>query len=259
LIFLGILYFYQKRGFLIRPTEVRAERIRATREYLDLLEEKERELVGAPHEASVSKPVIAAGDVRLVKWPLPDAVPVFLETCDEPQTAKQIVDGLKGAGRDFESDKPVRAVRAALKKAMAANHDVYAIGWAKYFLRSKSTRKTRQIEKAFAKTNGTGGRSTKEHGRRTSEGIAKRRSGGDTAWGPKKKATPELLEQAREMLRTGSTLKDVCRTLKVSTPLLYENGIHALELRKEGRLRKEAQLALGDQTDGDNVVKFAKS
>jgi hypothetical protein len=238
--------------------ELRAERIRVTRDYLDMLADQERALTGVAPEAPVLKTAVA-GDVRLVKWPLADAMPVFLETCSEPQTAKEIVEGLKRAGRDFESDKPVRAVRAALKKAMAVNPDVYAIGWAKYFLHSKSTRKTKQIEKAFAKTNGTGGRSTKEHGRRTSEGIAKRRSSGRPTWGPPKKATPELIERAKEMLRTGSTLKDVCKALDVSIPLLYLHNVHALKLRKEGRLRREKQLALGDQAEGENVVRFAKS
>ncbi len=238
--------------------EVRAERLRATREYLALLEETERGLTSATVEASSPKTEIDPGDVRLLKWPLPDAVPVFLEfCCDEPQTAKQIAAGLKGLGREFESDDPVRAVRAAIKKAMAVNPDVYNIGWAKYYLRSKSTRKIKQIEKAFATTNGTGVRSTKEHGRRTAEGHAKRPREGLTSWGPRKKATPEKLEQVREMLRNGATLAVVCKTLKISTPVLYENGIHALELRREGRKLRE--LAAANNKEGDNVVKFAKA
>ncbi len=235
--------------------EVRAERLRATREYLDLLEETERELTSAAVEAPVSKTESAPDDVRLVKWPLTDAMPVYLETCDEPQTAKEIVAGLKRAGREFESDEPVRAVRAALKKAMVANPDVYNIGWAKYYLRSKSSRKTKQIEKALAKTNGTGGRSTKEHGRRTAEGIAKRRKEGLASWGPRKKATPEKLEQVREMLRNGATLAVVCKTLKISTPVLYENGISARELKKEGQKLRESAAAKVE----DNVVQFAKA
>ena len=235
--------------------EVRAERLRATREYLALLEETERGLTSAPAEAASPKTEILPGDVRLVKWPLPDAVPVFLEfCCDEPQTAKQIAAGLKRLGREFESDDPVRAVRAAIKKAMAVNPEVYSIGWAKYYLRSKSTRKTKQIEKALARTNGTGGRSTKEHGQRTSEGIAKSRKAGRQTWGPKKKATPELIERAKEMFRNGATLKEVCKTLDIATPTLYGAGIRALPLRREGKLRKE--LPLSEKIE--NVVYFAK-
>lgn len=237
--------------------EVRAERLRATREYLALLEETERGLTNAPVEAPSPKTEIVPGDVRLLKWPLPDAVPVFLEfCCDEPQTAKQIAAGLKSFGREFESDHPVRAVRAAIKKAMAVNPDVYNIAWAKYYLRSKSSRKAKQIERAFAKANGTGGRSKKEHGQRTSEGIARRRKEGRTTWGRAKKATPELLERAKEMFRNGATLKEVCKTLDIATPTLYEAGIRALPLRREGKLRKE--LPLGEPTESENVVRFAK-
>ena len=177
--------------------EVLAERLRATREYLDLLEEVERKLTGMPVPNSVSENaanVAASADVRLLKWPLADAIPVLLESFDEPATAKELASAFKRIGREFGGDVPVRAVRAALKKAMAVNPDVYTIGWAKYHLRSKSTRKTKQIEKAFAKTNGTGGRSTKEHGQRTADGIAKRRGEGRSSWGPTKKVTPELLD-----------------------------------------------------------------
>lgn len=239
--------------------EVREELLRASRIYMDLLSEKERNLMGAMPEGAASETKAIPADVRLVEWPLPDTVAVFLkECCDEPQTAKQIVEGLKRAGREFGGDNPVRAVRSALKKAMASNPDVYNIGWAKYYLRSKVSRKAKQIEKAFAKTNGTGGRSTKEHGQRTAEGIAKRRSEGRSSWGRAKKATPELVERAKQMLRDGVTLREVCRTLDVSIPVLYENGVRQRELKKEGELRKK-ELAIGGQAESDNIVRFAKS
>lgn len=237
--------------------EVRAERIRATREYLSLLEEKERELAGAPADVASSGADAMPADVRLVKWPLADAMPIVLKLFDEPPTAKQIVAILKRAGREFESDNPVRAVRAALKKAIADNPDVYTIGWAKYFLRSKSTRKTKQIEKAFAKTNGTGGRSNEEHGRRTAEGIAKRRSKGLEKWGRDKKATPEVVERAKEMMRNGMSLRETCRTLGIAIPTLYQYGVRQREMKKEGQQRQK-ELALSGQTEGDNVVRFAK-
>ena len=238
--------------------EVQDELLRATKEYIDLLKQRERALTSAPAEAPPSKNEIDFSDVRLTKWPLPDAMPIALELFDEPPTAKEIVAVLKRAGREFESDNPVRAVRAALKKAMAVDPNVYTISWAKYFLRSKSTRKTKQIEKAFAKTKGTGGRSTEEHGRLTAEGIAKRRKDGLKKWGRAKKLTPERIEEAKEMLRNGVTLREVSRALKVSIPVMYESGIRQRELKREGELRQK-ELALGDQTEGDNVVRFAKS
>lgn len=240
--------------------EVQDELLRATKEYIDLLRQRERTLSGTAVEATIVAPKtdVVPNDVRLVKWPLPDVMPVVLDLSDEPQTAKQIVATLKRAGREFESDKPVRAVRAALKKAMAADPNVYTIGWAKYFLRSKPSRKAKQAEKALAKTNGTGGRSNKEHGRRTAEGIAKRRSQGIEKWGRDKKATPEVIERAKEMLRDGVTLRETCRILDVAIPTLYQYGVRQRELKKEGQQRQK-ELALGSQTEGDNVVRFAKS
>lgn len=238
--------------------DVQDELLRATKEYIDLLKQRKQALTGAPAEVATTKTDAAPDDMRLVKWPLTDVMPIVLELSDEPQTAKQIVATLKRVGREFESDNPVRAVRAALKKAMAANPDVYTIGWAKYFLRSKSTRKTKQVEKAFAKTNGTGGRSNEEHGRRTAEGIAKRREG-VAKWGRAKKLTPERVEEAKEMLRNGVTLREVSRKLNVSIPVMYESGIRQRELKREGELRQK-ELALGGQKETDSVVvRFAKS
>lgn len=230
---------------------------------MDLLAEeiadKEKDHGGNSSEIT-SESVAIPKDVRLTDWPAHETVVVYLdEYCDEPQTAKQIADGLQRVGREFKGDKPVRTIRAALKKAMAANPNVYNIGWAKYYLRSKPTPKVKQIEKALAKTNGTGGRTTKEHGRRTAKGIAKRRKEGTATWGRKKKLTPEMIEQAKEMLRNGVSLREVRRRLDVSIPVLYESGIRQRELKREGELRRKAGLALGDQKEGDNVVRFAKS
>ena len=130
----------------------------------------------------------SGGDARLVEWPVVDLIPVWLdEFCDEPQTARQIAEGLKRAGHKFGGDDPVRTVRAAIKKAMAANPNVYQIGWAKFYLRSKSANMTKQIEKVAAKTAGTGGRSLKEHSRRTKAGIARRREEGTRQLGSPEK------------------------------------------------------------------------
>ena len=139
---------------------------------------------------------------------------------------------------------------------MGSNPDLFHVGWAKWYLKSKCTKT--KLEKYLASNVnlGTGGRSKKEHAKRTAEGIRKRRGEG-ASWGPREKGTPELIEKAKEMLRDGVTLGEVCRTLKISTATLYKHGIHQRELKKEGKLRKE--LPLGDQTEGDNVVRFAKS
>lgn len=236
--------------------EVRDERLRATREYLALLEEKERELIRAPDVDTITKTEHAA-DPRYIKWPLTDAVVAFLASCDEPQAAKTITTALKRAGREFDAEDPVHSVRTALKKVMTTNDDVIHIGSAKYHLRSKYRGKAKKLEKLIAKANGTGGQTKKEHGRLTSEGIAKRRQEGLASWGPAKKATPELLDRARELLRNGVTLTEVCRTLHVTTPTLYQHGIKQRELKKEGQKLKE--LAAADNKENNNVVKFAAS
>jgi hypothetical protein len=236
--------------------EVRDELLRTTRVYLDLLTEKERELTGAPSAHVVSKTESIA-DPRYIRLPLSDAVVAVLDSCNEPQAAKSIATILKRAGREFDSDDPVHSVRSAIKKAMTANPDVIHIGSAKYHLRSKYRGKARKLEKLMAKANGTGGQTVKEHGRRTSVGIAKRRSEGHASWGPAKKVTAELLDKVREMLRSGAKVKDVCKTLNVSTASLYGHGIKPTELKKEGR--KQRELALDHNTESGNVVHFAKA
>lgn len=172
--------------------------------------------------------------------PLAVAIPHYLASCSEPQTTKQIAAALLEAGRDFETSRPVHAVRTALSKMMGANQDLFHAAWAKWWLKSKCTKS--QLEKYLAKNIkfGTGGHSKKEHGKRTAVGIRKRREQG-LSWGPTVKATPELLERARQMLRDGKTLTETCRTLNIATPTLYQFGIRQRALKKEGELLRQRQ------------------
>lgn len=178
--------------------------------------------------------------LMLAQSPLTFAIPEYLATCSEPQTAKQIAAALVAAGRDFETNVPVRSVRVALAKVMATNPDVFHATWCKWWLKSKCTKG--QLEKYLAKNAhfGTGGHGKREHGKRTSAGIKKFRSQG-RKWGREPKATPELLDRARQMFRDGATLKQVCSELNVSTWLLYQTDIRALALRKEGKLLREGR------------------
>ena len=132
----------------------------------------------------------------------------------------------------------------------------FHVEWAKWYLKSKCTKAKLEKYLANNRSFGTGGHSKKEHSKRTSAGIEKRRSKG-FSWGRSKKATPELIERAKEMLRNGMSLTEVCRTLDVATPTLYQHGIRQRALKKEGKLR-EQQLPLSDQTEGNNVVRFTK-
>lgn len=227
------------------------------REMAALLEEEERESI----DALLGRAKPASGDnvehdLSYAQKPLTIAIPEYLATCKQPQTAKQIALALRHAGRDFDTANPVRAVRTMLRRSMGSNPDLFHVGWAKWYLKSKCTKT--KLEKYLANNVnlGTGGHGKEEHAKRTAEGIRKRRGEG-ASWGPREKGTPELIEKAKEMLRDGVTLGEVCRTLKISTATLYKHGIHQRELKKEGKFRKE--LPLGDQTEGDNVVRFAKS
>lgn len=198
--------------------------------------------VQGPSKTEIPKPRLSYANS-----PLTLAIPEYLSTCDGPRTAKQIAAALLEAGRDFESANPVHSVRTSLRKMVGAQPDILNVAWSKWWLKSKCSR--RQLEKYMAKNArfGTGGHSKKEHAKRTSAGIRERMSKG-LPWGPKK-ATPELLEQAREMLRSGVTLTEVCRTLNVATPTLYQYGIRQRALKQEGKLRKE-RLSGGDQAQG---------
>jgi len=177
-------------------------------------------------------------DTSYVHLPLTLAIPAYLADCKEPQTAKQIASALVQAGRDFETAKPVHSVQTALRKAMIANSDVFHATWCKWWLKSKCTKA--QLEKYLAKNArfGTGGHTKKEHAKRTSDGIAKRRSQG-LRWGPKPKATPELLERAKQMMRDGVSLSETCRQLDVAIPTLYQFGIRQRDLQKEGELQRQ--------------------
>ncbi len=242
--------------------DVDKEILRTTEIRLEALQRQAQRLREQQNNASSQEPASkteSIGDARLAEWPVVDSIPVWLdEYCDEPQTARQIAEGLKRAGHKFGGDDPVRTVRAAIKKAMAANPNVFQIGWAKFYLRSKSANMAKQIEKDAAKTAGTGGRSIREHSRRTKEGIAKRRREGLGNWGHPKKATPELVERAKEMLRQGITLREVSRTLNISIPALYDTGIRQRDLKREGELRKKDELPFNDLPEGSNVVRLGK-
>ena len=238
--------------------QVRDERLRALREYIALLEEKERELVSGPQSELADTGPSDVVDARYAKLPLGDAIPLYLGACNEPQTARQIVSALKAAGREFESDNPVHSVRTVIKNLMVTNDDVFHVGWAKYHLKSRYKRNKTKLGKLLAESKrfaGTGGRTTKEHAKRTADGIAKRRSEG-LRWGPAIKATPELIERAKQMMRDGVSLTETCRTLNVAIPTLYQHGIRQRALKKEGAQSRE--LPLEDHTEGDNVVRFAK-
>jgi hypothetical protein len=212
--------------------------------------------VTAGHAAEKIVLVSAADQLaRCARLPLTEAIPEYLATCKKPQTAKQIVTALIQAGREFETSEPVHSVRTALQKIMAVNDDVFHVYWAKYHLKSKYRGRKAQLEALLAKNNrfGTGGHSKQEHAKRTSEGIAKRRKKG-LRWGPVPKATPEVIERAKQMMRDGTTLTETCRQLNIAIPTLYQFGIRQRVLLKEGELQRQKQAQQESTEPGADVI-----
>lgn len=228
---------------------------------LQKLEAALAERLGAPSDAA-PLPVAPKEDttklnLTLAQAPLAVAIPTYLATCSEAKTVKQIAAALLEAGREFESDRPVHTVRTTLGKLVGTNPDVFHATWCKWWLKSKCTK--RQLEKYLAKNAkfGTGGHGKKEHSRRTAEAIQKRISQGQK-WGRAPKATPEVVERAKQMLRDGATLRDTCNALGIAIPTLYQFGVRQRVLREEGRRMREAEAAkqltlamTGEANDGD--------
>ena len=248
----------------LTPDELDLELASAWKSYIAVLSDIKAKKSGlVVGELRASEPATQAIDYN--KLTLRDAILDVLKNSKGPLNPTQIAIKLSAAGREFDSNKPSHSVRMTLKRVLPTTPDLFHIGWAKWYLKSKCTKARLEKYLAGSTTSGTGGKSKEEHAEATAKGIARRRAQG-ASWG-RKKTPPETFERAKEMLRAGSTLAEVCRTLKVSTPTLYENGIRALELRREGRLQRAAAelgLDLGDQPEGDNpggdnVVRFAKS
>jgi hypothetical protein len=197
---------------------------------------------------------------RYARLPLTEVIPEYLATCKEAQTVREITDAFIKAGREFETNNPAHSVRGALKKVMAFDDNVFHVRWAKYHLKSKYRKA--QLEELLAQNAqfGTGGHSKKEHSKRTSIGIQKFRANG-RRWGPAVKATPELLERARQMLRDGKTLTETCKILDIATPTLYQFGIRQRALKAEGELqrRRQAESAALEPSSADVIQLHAKT
>jgi hypothetical protein len=238
----------------LTPEELDLELASAMKNYIALLSDIKAKKGGfVSNETPAAEPASKLLDYN--KITLKDAIIDVLKNSKEPLNPSQISIRLSAAGREFDSNKPTHSVRMSLKRMLPSTPDLFHVGWAKWYLKSKCSKAKYEKYLEGSTTSGTGGKSKKEHAKRTAEGIARRRREG-VAWG-RKKTPPETIERAKEMLRAGTTLAEVCRTLKVSTPTLYENGIRALELKREGRRQREAELALGDQPEGDNVLPFS--
>lgn len=242
----------------LTPEQLDLELASAWKNYIALLADiKAKQVTSTAGEALTTE--TAKQSIDYNKLTIGDAVIDVLKSSREPLNPSKIADKLVAAGREFDTNKPSESVRATLKRILPTTPDLFHIGWSRWYLRSKCSNAKLEKYLKGSTTSGTGGRSKEEHSARTAVGIARRRQK-DVSWG-RKKTPPEVFERAKEMLRAGNTLVEVCRALKVSTPTLYDNGIRAMELKREGQRQREAQakLASGDQREGENVVRFAKS
>lgn len=172
-----------------------------------------------PVEEAIDPAEAALKDI-LARWPLGLASIEYLRSCKKPQTARQIAEAMLKAGREFESDQPARAVKDALKKALAKNKDLFHVRWAEWYLKSRCTRA--RFAKLTARNTafGTAGRNAAEHGNRTRKGMMKARDEGKQIGAPRK-FTPETLAEAKQLLSGGMSVADVAAKFEVSKPLIY--------------------------------------
>lgn len=159
----------------LTPQEARLQRVAVLRELADLLAEVERE--GGQEPSAETESLSNANTQSYARLPLADAILLYLSTCKDAPTTKEIWKALERAGRESDSQSPVRSVRQALKKLAVANDDVFHIGWARWHLKSKYT--APKLKKLMAAPqNGTGGRTPEEHSGRTRAGLEKAKARG---------------------------------------------------------------------------------
>jgi hypothetical protein len=154
-----------------------------------------------------------------VRLPLTDAILLYLATCKDAPTTKEIWRALERAGRESESQNPVRSVRHALKTLLATNDDLFHIGWARWHLKSKYT--SAKLRKLLSgPQNGTGGHSPEEHSTRTRAGLEKAKARGRRL-GAKPKYTADHIAQLKALLAAGSKVKHALDTVGVKPAWFY--------------------------------------
>jgi hypothetical protein len=235
----------EKRALLIDATRREADALAQLRSLLTEELRAARDPQSQPNRSDGKQTKANLGD--LSKLPLIEATVAYLRTCKRPQGVRRIWAALESAGCKVESGEPVKSVTWALRK-MPMHPDVIYIGFNQWHVRSRY--KGQSDEKIRAKWTGKGGRTTREHAKRTREGMKK--SGKRLGRPPMFK--PEIIEKAKEMIRAGIPVSEVCKNLGVSKHTLSNRGIKIRQLQQEARNAKAAE-----PTEADNVVRFAKS
>jgi len=191
---------------------------------------------------------------KLTRLPLGEANIEYLSTCTKPQTAKQIANALRKAGREFESDNPVRAVKDALKKSLVKNKDLFHVRWATWYLKSKCNKAKYAKLIGVNATYGTGGRAPAEHGELTRQGMLKAREEGKQI-GALKKISDEKVALIRRIILDGGTIGAACKRADISYGTFYtyrEAGLLGELPKRRGRPRSAPKAAKDLLSDIDD-------
>lgn len=152
----------------------------------------------------------------LARLPLEDAIIAFLRLAKVPKKVSQICRALIEGGHQFSSEHPPTAVKTAVRRIAMANPDLVYVGSGKWTL--ESIHRPAHLKKLKEKNAGRGGHSTKEHAKRTREGMIAK----GLRFGRKPKFGADDIAKFRHLvdnkiMRPIAALKDV----GISTPYYY--------------------------------------
>lgn len=180
---------------------------------------EQRPLDQSPPERSASNSQVNADSNPLKTMPLPDAIHEHLKGCGEKaQSAPEIVRALKKAGREFETDHPVRSVRNGLKYLALKNSDLLHVRYGRWNLRSNYS--VRKLNRLLKKQSGTGGFSREDHVEKTKAGLSRLRDSG-ARLGQPPKMTAEKYTQFLALMHDGWTQARAAVEIGVSASTLY--------------------------------------
>jgi hypothetical protein len=222
--------------------ELRALYIEGLRELTTAVGDELRTRCADMPVTSAPQPTSSKGNIdsNLANSLLGDASVAYLQTCDEPQSAKQIWHALERAGRKPESANPAQSVTWALRKMLPRDHDLVHVGYGTWHLKSKYKSKA-QLERLKLKGAGKGGRTAFEHAARTKDGMLKARAKGQQI-GATRKLTPEVVEKIKALLgQPGARVGEVADELGIAKSSIYGNGISKRDCQRAAKLKAESE------------------
>ena len=234
---------HNRREYLAQLDAVLAERAKVLAELAGLdAEGDSKRHTGASEVVPANGPL----DEKLARLPLGEAVIEYLASSKTPQSLKEIATALRAAGREFESNEPTRAVKDALKKAMVKNDDIFQVRWARWHLRSKTSKAKLEKYQAENARFGTGGRTSAQHAKRTREGMKAIIERGGKLGAPTI-MTAERIATAKRMLTDGMSTAEVASQFGVSKSLIY----FLFKIERSGG--KKTVFVRNEQLNGENT------